>query len=186
MPDRTLLVLDEAYIDTAPDSTALQIDVNDPRVVRMRTFSKAYGMAGARVGYALGAPELIMAFNKVRNHFGMSRASQAGALAALEDQDYLAQVVAQIADSRDKIADLARAHSLTPIPSATNFVTIDCRRDATFAKAVLDNLVAQGVFVRMPFSEPQNRCIRISCGTDSDIAGLSACLPKALEAAAGG
>ncbi|TMV78187.1 aminotransferase class I/II-fold pyridoxal phosphate-dependent enzyme, partial [Thioclava sp. BHET1] len=88
VPEGTLLVLDEAYIELAADGTAPEIAVEDPRVIRMRTFSKGYGMAGARVGYALGAAELIAAFNKIRNHFGMSRISQAGALAALADQDW--------------------------------------------------------------------------------------------------
>ncbi len=68
--------------------------------IRMRTFSKAYGLAGARVGYAIGHPDLITAFHKVRNHFGMNRAAQAGALAALADQAYLAHVQQQIAQAR--------------------------------------------------------------------------------------
>ncbi|MEL7093143.1 MAG: aminotransferase class I/II-fold pyridoxal phosphate-dependent enzyme, partial [Pseudomonadota bacterium] len=86
LPQGTLLVLDEAYIDCAPPGTAPDIAIDDPRVIRLRTFSKAYGLAGARVGYALGPAALITAFNKVRNHFGMNRAAQAGALAALQDK----------------------------------------------------------------------------------------------------
>ena len=87
VPDRCLLILDEAYVEFAPDGTAPAIDPTDRRVIRMRTFSKAYGMAGARVGYAIAHPDLITAFNKIRNHFGMSRIGQAGALAALSDPD---------------------------------------------------------------------------------------------------
>ena len=82
VPDGTLLVLDEAYIEFAPEGTAPPLAPADPRVIRMRTFSKAYGMAGARVGYAIGAAPLIDAFNTIRNHFGMARISQTGALAA--------------------------------------------------------------------------------------------------------
>ena len=180
LPDGAILVLDEAYIDTAPAGTAAEIAVDDPRVIRMRTFSKAYGMAGVRVGYALGAPDLITAFNKVRNHFGVGRAAQAGAMAALADQGYLASVLSQISQSRNDIADLAEAHGLAPIPSATNFVALDCGRDGAFAKAVLDGLVARGIFVRMPFADPQNRCIRVSCGSAQDLAHLAAALPDAL------
>lgn len=84
VPEGCLLVLDEAYIEFAPEGTAPALNTDDPRVVRMRTFSKAYGMAGARVGYAIGQADLITAFNKIRNHFGMCRMSQAGALAALK------------------------------------------------------------------------------------------------------
>ena len=186
LPTGTVLVLDEAYIDCAPQGTAPQLDANDPRVIRMRTFSKAYGMAGARVGYCIGATPLIDAFNKVRNHFGMNRAAQAGALAALDDQAYLRQVQDQIAQARDGIADMATTNGLTCLPSATNFVTIDCGRDGVFAKAVLDGLIARGIFVRMPFVEPQNRCIRVSCGTPEMLKLFASALPDALADASGG
>jgi histidinol-phosphate aminotransferase len=181
LPEGCLLVLDEAYLDTAPEGTALALPFDDPRVIRMRTFSKAYGMAGARVGYALGHPDLITAFHKVRNHFGMNRSAQAGALAALRDQDWLRDVLGRIAASREEIARIAQANGLVPLPSAANFVTIDCGRDGAFARAVLDALVQRGIFVRMPFVAPQNRCIRISCGTPEDLALLAKILPLALK-----
>lgn len=183
LPADTLLVLDEAYIDLAPAGTAAPIAADDPRVIRMRTFSKGYGMAGGRVGYAIGAAPLIDAFNKVRNHFGMNRAALAGALAALGDQDWMTHVRAQVATARDRIAQIARDNGLTPLPSATNFVTVDCGSDGAFAARVRDALVAQGIFVRMPFVAPQNRCIRISCGTPADLDLLAAALPKALTIA---
>ena len=181
LPSGTLLVLDEAYVECAPEGTALPLPADDPRVIRMRTFSKVYGLAGARVGYAIGHPDLIEAFHKVRNHFGMNRAAQAGALAALEDDSYLARVQQDILEARDRIAQIARDNGLTPLPSATNFVTIDCGRDAAFAKAVLDGLIARGIFVRMPFVAPQNRCIRVSCGTTAMLDAFAAALPAALK-----
>ena len=185
LPEGCLLVLDEAYVECAPEGTAVPVDSDDPRVIRMRTFSKVHGLAGARVGYALGAPGLIDAFNKIRNHFGMNRAAQAGALAALADTDWLAEVQSRIAAARDRIAAIARENGLTPLPSATNFVAIDCGRDGVFAKAVLDGIVRRGVFVRMPFAAPQNRCIRVSCGTDADLDAFAAVLPQALAEARG-
>ncbi|GGX55516.1 histidinol-phosphate aminotransferase [Tateyamaria omphalii] len=181
LPDGCVLVLDEAYIECAPHGTAPEIDPADPRVIRMRTFSKVYGLAGARVGYAIGAAPLIDAFNKVRNHFGMNRAAQAGALAALHDQSYLAHVQAQIGAARDRIARIASDNGLSALPSATNFVALDCGADGVFAKAVLDGLIAQGIFVRMPFAAPQNRCIRISCGTAEHLDAFAAALPTALN-----
>jgi len=180
LPEGTLLLLDEAYIDFAPEGTAPEIAIDDPRVIRMRTFSKAYGMAGARVGYAMGAPDLIRSFDKIRNHFGMNRAAQAGALAALMDQDYLVQTIANVAEARNAIARIAAENGLSALPSATNFVAIDCGRDADYAKAVLEGLVARGIFVRMPFVAPQNRCIRVSCGRPQDIALFAETLPKVL------
>ena len=181
LPEGTLLCLDEAYIECAPDGTALPLDFSDPRVIRMRTFSKAYGLAGARVGYALAAPDLITAFHKVRNHFGMNRAAQAGALAALQDKEWLSHVQREISAARGRIADIAQTHGLTPLPSAANFVAIDCGRDGTYAKGVLDGLVARGIFVRMPFVAPQNRCIRVSCGTPAQLDAFASALPHALK-----
>ncbi len=183
VPDGTLLILDEAYIDLAPEGAAPPFDPADPRVIRMRTFSKGYGMAGLRVGYAIGHPDLIRAFDKVRDHFGVGRIAQAGALAALADQAYLSDVKAKVAASRDAIAAIARANDLRPLPSATNFVTIDCRRDAAFAARLLAELGQRGIFVRKPSVAPQDRCIRISCGTPGDLAILAGALPSALAAA---
>ncbi len=185
LPDGCLLVLDEAYVECAPPGTAAKIAKDDTRVIRLRTFSKVYGMAGARVGYAIGAPELIEAFNKVRNHFGMNRVAQVGALAALRDQIWLTEVQGHIARARDQIDKIARSNGLKPLPSATNFVAIDCGRDGAFAKTVLDELVKQEIFVRMPFASPQNRCIRVSCGEQSDMDAFAKALPLALAAASG-
>ncbi|KIC34325.1 pyridoxal phosphate-dependent aminotransferase [Leisingera sp. ANG-S5] len=186
LPAGCLLLLDEAYVECAPEGTAAPVSADDVRVIRMRTFSKAYAMAGARVGYAIGHPDLIAAFNKVRNHFGMNRAAQAGALAALQDQDWLAEVLAQVEAARVRIAEIAAENGLAALPSATNFVAIDCGQDGAFAKAVLDGLVDQGIFVRMPFAEPQNRCIRVSCGPEAELEAFAAALPSALAAARGG
>jgi histidinol-phosphate aminotransferase len=150
----------------------------------MRTFSKAYGMAGVRVGYAIGEAGVIRAFDKVRNHFDVSRVAQAGAIAALGDQLYLQNVVSGIARARARIGEIAAASGLAALPSATNFVTIDCGRDGAHARRVLTALVARDVFVRMPGVAPLDRCIRVSVGTDADLAIFAEELPGALAAAA--
>ncbi len=183
LPEGTLLILDEAYSDTAPQGTLPPLDMSNPQVVRYRTFSKAYGLAGARIGYALGAEHVIEAFDKVRNHYGINRVGQLGALAALGDQPYLADVVARIARARDMISGIARANGLTPLPSATNFVAIDCGADAAFAKRVLDGVIAERVFIRKPGVAPLDRCIRVSCGSDADIALFAKALPIAIAKA---
>lgn len=183
VPEGALLCLDEAYIEFAPDGVAPAIDVSDRRVIRFRTFSKAYGMAGARVGYAIAHEDLATAFNKVRNHFGVNRIAQAGALAALADQDYLREVRAKVAASRDLIAAIAAENGLQALSSATNFVTIDCGRDGAYAKRVLDELIARTIFVRMPFVAPQNRCIRVSAGQPEDMGLFAEALPATLAAA---
>lgn len=182
VPDGALLILDEAYVEFAPQGTAPAIDANDPRVIRMRTFSKAFGMAGARIGYAIGIAETIVAFAKVRNHFGVSRASQAGALAALNETAWLADTLAQVAAGRDQLADIARTNGLTPLPSATNFVTMDCGADGAHARAVLSALGELDIFVRMPFVAPGDRCIRVSAGPKPLMDLFGAALPRALNA----
>lgn len=183
LPEDTLMVLDEAYIDLAPAGTAPQIAADTPNVIRMRTFSKGYGMAGARIGYAIAAPGLISAFNKLRNHFGVSRIAQAGALAALADQDYLAKVQAKVIAARAEVGRIAQDNGLTALPSATNFVTIDCGADGDFARAVLRELIAQDIFLRMPFVAPQDRCIRVSLGDAPALAAFAKALPLALAKA---
>jgi histidinol-phosphate aminotransferase len=182
LPPETVLILDEAYADTAPQEAIPAMDVSHPRVIRMRTFSKAYGLAGLRVGYAIGHHELIRAFDKIRNHFGMGRIAQAGALAALKDQDYLNQTVKKISQARAEIARIVQDNGLTPLPSATNFVAVDCGRDGAYAAALLNELTKRGVFLRMPAIAPLNRTIRISCGDAAMLAHLEAELPKALAA----
>jgi len=183
LPEGTLLALDEAYIEFAPAGTAPRVADDDPRVIRFRTFSKAYGMAGARVGYALAAPGLVRAFDKVRNHFGMARISQAGALAALGDQQYLAQVVDEVHAAQAEIARIAAAQGLTALPSATNFTAIDTGRDGAFARRLVAELAQRDIFVRMPFVAPQDRCIRVSAGRADDLEAFARALPGALEAA---
>jgi histidinol-phosphate aminotransferase len=183
LPRDSLLCLDEAYADTAPPGALPPLDATDPRLIRMRTFSKAHGLAGLRVGYALGHPELIAAFDRVRNHFAIGRVAQAGALAALADADHLAAAVLRIAAARESLAALAGDAGLVPLPSATNFVAIDCGRDGAFARRVVAALAERGVFVRMPFAAPQDRCIRVSAGTEADLALLREALPQALAVA---
>lgn len=183
LPTDTVFCLDEAYVEFAPEDTAPPIDVGRENVIRFRTFSKAHGMAGARIGYAIGHVDLIRSFEKIRNHFGVNRIGQVGALAALYDQAWLTEVVTKVAAARDRIAAIALENGLEPLPSAANFVTIDCGGDGDFARAVLGGLIAQGCFVRMPFVAPQDRCIRVTAGTDADLDVFAEALPKALATA---
>lgn len=182
VPERTILVLDEAYVEMAPDGVAPPVDVSRPNILRFRTFSKAYGLAGARVGYVIGHEKVISAFDKVRNHYGMNRTGQIGALVALEDEDYLQEVKKRFFIGRERLAKIARDNGMVPIPSATNFVAMDCGNGPAFAKAVLKGLLGRGVFVRMPGYEPQSRCIRVSVGLDSELDIFAEELPKVMNA----
>jgi histidinol-phosphate aminotransferase len=178
-----VLCLDEAYADFAPPGALPAMAPADPRLIRMRTFSKAHGLAGARVGYALGEAGPIAAFDRVRNHFGVSRIAQAGALAALADGAWLARVLGEVAASRRRLGRIAEAHGLAALPSATNFVTMDCGSDGALARRLVRALAAAGIFVRMPFAPPQDRCIRVGAGTPAELDAFEAALPDALALA---
>ena len=179
-PENCMLLLDEAYIEFAPDGMSPDIDTSRQNLLRFRTFSKAHGLAGIRVGYVIGHPEMISAFDKIRNHFGISRISQAGAIAAIQDQAWVKHVKAEVIKARYRIKEIAEATGLKPLPSATNFMAIDCGRDGAYTKAIADGLLRHGVFIRTPGVPPLNRCIRVSCGRPSDLDALAFALPKVL------
>ncbi|WP_417262217.1 pyridoxal phosphate-dependent aminotransferase [Celeribacter sp.] len=180
VPEGCLMILDEAYTEFASESTRPALDTSNARVIRFRTFSKAYGMAGARVGYGIAHRDIAMSFDKIRNHFGVNRMAQAGSLAALEDQEYLADTVKNITQGRERLVQIAQSAGLTPLPSATNFVTMDCGRDGDYARALVKALDARGVFVRMPGVAPLDRCIRVSVGLPEEIEIFAERLPLAL------
>ena len=164
LPRRTLLVLDEAYVEFAPAVARLAADGVEPGTVRLRTFSKAHGMAGARVGYAIADAELVGALDKVRNQFAVNRVAQAGALASLRDPDFVADVVAEVAAGRIEYEELGNELGLPTLPSGTNFVAIDLGSGER-ARAAMAALLERDVFVRMPGVAPQDRCIRVTVGT---------------------
>ncbi len=164
LPSGCILILDEAYIEFAPAETAPPLDPADPRVIRMRTFSKVYGMAGARIGYAIAAAETIAAFEKVRHHFGVNRIAQAGALASLGDPDFVERVVKAVAEGRQDYEALGHELGLPTLPSATNFVSFDAG-DVKRAERMMEALLERGAFVRKPGAPPLDRCFRVTVGT---------------------
>lgn len=163
LPRGCLLVLDEAYVDFL-EGEALPLEPEDPRLVRLRTFSKAHGMAGARIGYAIASRRTVQAFGKIRVQFGVNKIAQAGALASLQDPAFVAKVVRSVAEGRRIYESGARDLGLGALPSATNFVALDLGA-APRARAVMAALFELGVFVRMPGAPPLDRCIRVTVGT---------------------
>ena len=163
LPERATLVLDEAYGDFV-DARALLPDTLVPRLVRMRTFSKAYGLAGARIAYAIADAETIEAFGKIRLQYGVNRTAQIGALAALQEQAFVSGVIAEVARGRDAYVALAKRHELATIPSHTNFVCIDLGSRER-AEAMVEALLRLGVFIRKPGAPPLDGHIRVTVGT---------------------
>ena len=163
LPPDTLFVLDEAYADFVTAGTRLP-DAIDERTIRLHTFSKVYGMAGARIGYALASREAIATFQKIRNHFGVNRTAQAGALAALEDQAFVRDVVAEVVRGREEYHAFAARIGVRTLPSQTNFVCFEIGTRQQ-AEAMMHALLERGVFVRKPGEPPINGYIRVTVGT---------------------
>ena len=181
LPQNCLMILDEAYVELADRSVNPDIDIGRSNVIHMRTFSKGYGMAGQRVGYAISAPAVIKSFDKIRNHFGVNRLGQMAALAALKDQDYLEDVVNRTIAGRQRLAEIARDNGLAPIESQTNFVTMDCGH-VDRANAILTGLIDKRIFVRKPMVAPQDRCIRVSVSVPEQLDLFAAALPEVIPA----
>jgi len=167
VPEGTVAVLDEAYVDFAPEGVAPALDPSNEKVIRMRTFSKAYGMAGARIGYAIAHRDIITGFNKIRNHFGVNRIAQAGALASIQDAEFLKQVRREVEAGRKRITDMADDLKLAWLPSATNFVAVDVG-SGDRARAMLGKLQEDNIFMRMPGVAPLDRCVRVGIGSPDE------------------
>lgn len=172
VPPDCLFVLDEAYLDFVPPDTVLPIEVDDPRLIRVRTFSKAHGMAGARVGYAIAHRDIIRTFDKVRLHFGVSLMAQVGALASLRDPDFVASVVQAVAAGRRDYQELAADAGISSLPSQTNFVAFDFGTGER-AGEVMNTLIERGVFLRKPAAPGLDRLVRVTVGTPEDRAVFS-------------
>jgi histidinol-phosphate aminotransferase len=163
LPHDAILLLDEAYADFVEERELLAAGIED-RLIRTRTFSKAYGMAGARIGYAIASQRVISTLQKIRLHYGVNRNAQIGALASLRDEAFRRSVVAQTAAARGDYYALARDLGLSAIESSTNFVCIDLGT-AERATRVMNELLARGVWIRKPGLPPLDRFVRVSAGT---------------------
>ncbi len=165
LPARTLLLLDEAYAEFA-DSAAVPERRAMPGVVRARTFSKLYGMAGARIGYAVAPRALLAPLLKVRLQYGVNRNAQIGALAALGDEPFARDVLERTARGRTAYAALGRELGIPTLPSSTNFVCFDCS-SCERADRVLEALLQRGVWTRKPGLAPLDRCVRVTVGDEA-------------------
>jgi histidinol-phosphate aminotransferase len=151
VPEEVIVVMDEAYFEYAdaadyPDS--LKLRALRERLIVMRTFSKAYGLAGMRIGYAIGPAKLVDYMNRVRAPFNVSLPSQAAAVAALDDQPHVAKSRELNAKERERLTERLKAMGLTVAPSQANFILADVGR---LARPVYDALLRKGVIVR-PFA----------------------------------
>jgi histidinol-phosphate aminotransferase len=178
LPEDALFLLDEAYADFVEPGELPPVEFDD-RVIRLRTFSKAYGLAGARIGYALMTEHHAATFQKIRLHYGINRNAQVGALASLADESFRDRIVLETARAREAYYALARELGLGFIESRTNFVCIDLG-SAARATRVMNELLQRGVWIRKPGAPPLDRFVRVSAGTEPMRAAFASALRAVL------
>lgn len=180
VPASVMVVLDEAYFEYADDPAypnGLELLPRYPNLLVLRTFSKAYGLASLRIGYAIGEPSILRSINQVRGPFNTSRFAQAAALAALEDQDFIEKCRK---NNREGIAQLKAAFSrmgLDSFPAHGNFVLVDVKRPW---QAVFDALLRKGVIVRGGHKGYPNH-VRITVGSPEENAKVISALEEVLQ-----
>jgi len=179
IPQNVLLVLDEAYIEfqNEPlDLLPLIRSGRQPNLLLMRTFSKIFGLAGLRIGYGLGPPDLIAAMEKVRQPFNINSIAQAGALAALEDTDHIEKTRLNNATGLKFFSAAFGALGLEFLPSAANFILVRVGD----GQAVFESMQKEGVIVRPMGGYQLPEWIRISIGTATQNSRCLSALKTAL------
>ncbi len=164
LPLNVLLVLDEAYFEFVRDQevvSGLSFFRDDERIIVLRTFSKAYGLAGLRIGYGVMAPKIATILEKIRQPFNTNLMAQVAATATLKDRNYLSRVQRIIWEGVDFLNRELVALGLLPYPTQTNFILVDLRRPA---RPVYEALLHRGVIVRPMDSYGFENCIRITVG----------------------
>ena len=160
----TVVLVDEAYVDFADDS-ALRLVGRLPNVIVSRTLSKSYSLAGLRVGFAFTSAELAFELHKIRDSYNASRLLQAGALAALRDQESLRRHVGRVRATRDRLTAALRELDFQVSASHTNFVL--ARRPGESLAPVYDALRSRRILVR--YFEQMPDAFRVTVGTDEQI-----------------
>ena len=181
VPDQVIVVLDEAYLEyvDAPDyPSALSYLDSRERVMVTRTFSKCYGLAGLRVGYGVAHPELIDFLNRGRQPFNCNSLAQAGALAALDDQEHVSNSVELNNRERARLSAALTERGLGVVPSQANFFLVDFKRDGV---EMYTKMLHQGVIIRPMGGYGLTSFGRISIGTVEQNDRMLAVLDNVLE-----
>lgn len=180
LPSHCICVLDEAYFEYVPEQAVNSLDwlKANPNLIITRTFSKAYGLAGLRVGYSLSSPEMADILNRVRQPFNNNALALAAAEAALLDEDYLRETIAVNTQGMADLTNGFKGLGLEWIPSAGNFVSVDLKRPA---QPVYEALLRSGVIVRPVANYGMPHHLRISIGTQAENQLFLKALKKILE-----
>jgi histidinol-phosphate aminotransferase len=171
-----VVVVDEAYVDFAP-STCLPLLESHENVLLLRTFSKAYGLAGMRIGFALGPRDLIASLDSVKDSYNLDRLAIVAAAAAIQDEGHHRNLVDQVVRNRGELSAALAGLGFEVVPSAANFVFVKPPKPAA---AVVAALRERKILVRHYDREPIAGWIRITVGTREQHATLVAALKEIL------
>lgn len=175
-----MIVADEAYIEFVRDKSvfnSLDDPLKDPRIVTLRTFSKAYGLAGFRIGYGIMDKEVAQILNRIRQPFNVNTLAQVAAEAALQDEDFLNNTLQKTHREIDYLASELKTMGLDPLPTQSNFLMVDLKTDAV---PVFKAMLSQGVIVRALKSYGFDTFLRVNTGTREENKVFIAVLKKVL------
>lgn len=180
LPPRAILVLDEAYdtfIDVPDFPNSLSYVREEKNVIILKTFSKAYGLAGLRIGYAVAGADFIAYMERARQPFNVNSLAQIAAIAALDDRKFLAQTRKVILEGKKYLYACLRELGIAYVPTVANFILIDVGRDGL---QVFKELLRYGVIVRDMKQYGLKNFIRVTIGTRNENARFIKVLKKIL------
>ena len=185
VPEQVLTVLDQAYLEYIDDTEyadgVAEYLKAGRRVVVLRTFSKIFGLAGLRVGYALAAPEVVTALAKVRRAFDITTPAQEAALASLNDPEEIERRRRENALQRPEVERILREHGLAPVgPAVANFLYCELGEDS---RPLFERLLREGVIVRPTHGFGGPNAVRVTVGTADENAFLAEALDRILRPA---
>lgn len=181
-PAQVVIILDEAYVEYQDETKRVDSRAlleRHPNLIVTRTFSKIFGMAGLRVGYALSSPEMADLLNRIRPPFNVNELAQYCACAALDDDEFMTRSHAENARERKTLNDALQQRGLTCLPTQGNFITFDCGQTSA---PLFDALLREGVIVRPLASYGLPQHLRVTVGTADDNRTFIAALDKVLAA----
>ncbi|MEZ5742703.1 MAG: histidinol-phosphate transaminase [Sphingomonadaceae bacterium] len=186
LPKDVLLVVDQAYgeyLADVDDDGGMALAVAHENVLVTRTFSKIYGLAGERIGWATGAPGLIATLNRIRGPFNVSNTGQAMAVAALTHQDWIVRSREHNRAERERFVEALSAmgnHGIRPLPSEANFVLV-LFEGVLSAEAAYKGLMDAGYIVRWLPGQGLPQALRITIGKREDMDAIAAALRQMAE-----
>lgn len=180
IPDTIIAVMDEAYYDfvEAKDYPDTMRHLKDKNLIILRTFSKAYGLAGLRIGYALANAELIECMNRVRQPFNVNSLAQAAAMASLDDSAHLKKTRETVLKGKKFLYKVLDKMGITYVPSQTNFILVDVKRDSW---EFFQKMLKHGVIVRDMIPYKLESYIRVTIGTDKENKKFVEAMKKVLK-----